>query len=113
MIVNTIVQSINGVNSQIMQNAKSFHHIVEKSQTIQENIASVEEKIEIVSSLAQESIESSLILSKDTGMLLENNKTLNQNLQEIASEMDRISAVSNKLEGRAVEMEDKINEFKF
>lgn len=112
-IINTIVQSINGVNSKITQSAKSFHHIVDESQMIQEIISSVVEKMEIVSVLAKESIDSSLTLSKDAGILLENNKTLNQNLQEIAGEMNRISSVSNELESRAVGMENKINEFKF
>lgn len=112
-IINTIVQSISGVSSQITQNAKSFYHIVEESQTIQETISSVVEKIQIISTLAQETIDSSSVLSKDTEMLLENNKTLNQNLQGIASEMNRISSVSNELESRAVEMENKINEFRF
>lgn len=112
-IINTIVQSINGVSTQITQNAKSFYHIVEESQTIQEAITSVVEKIKIVSTLSKETIDSSLILSKDTEMLLENNKTLNQNLEGIAEEMNRISSVSNELESRAVEMENKINEFKF
>lgn len=112
-IINTIVQSINGVSSQITQNAKSFYHIVDESQTIQETINSVVEKIKIISALAQETLDSSSILSKDTEMLLDNNKVLNQNLEGIAEEMDRISSVSNELEGRAVEMENKINEFKF
>ncbi|WP_297809896.1 methyl-accepting chemotaxis protein [uncultured Helicobacter sp.] len=112
-IINTIVQSINGVNSQITQNAKVFYHIVGESQSIQETISSVAEKIKIVSTLAKGTIDSSLILSKDTEMLLDNNKILNQNLQEITNEMNRISSVSNELEQRAVEMENKINEFRF
>ncbi len=112
-IINTIVQSINGVSSQITQNAKSFYHIVDESQAIQETITSVVEKIKIISTLAKETIESSSILSKDTEMLLDNNKVLNQNLEGIAKEMNRISSVSNELESRAVEMENKINEFKF
>ena len=45
--------------------------------------------------------------------LLDNNKTLNQSLQGIAGEMHNVSSVSNELEHRAVEMEEKINTFKF
>lgn len=112
-IINTIVQSINGVNTQITQNAKGFYQIVEESQTLQDAIASVANRIQSVSVLAEETMEESAALSKDMQTLLENNKTLNQSLQGIAGEMHNVSSVSNELEHRAVEMEEKINTFKF
>lgn len=113
VIINTIVQSINGVNTQITQNAKGFYQIVEESQTLQDAIASVANRIQSVSVLAEETMEESAALSKDMQTLLENNKTLNQSLQGIAGEMHNVSSVSNELEHRAVEMEEKINTFKF
>ena len=112
-IINTIVQSINGVNTQITQNAKGFYQIVEESQTLQDAIASIADRIQSVSVLAEETMEGSAALGKDMQTLLENNKALNQSLQDIAGEMHSVSSVSDELEHRAVEMEEKINTFKF
>ena len=112
-IINTIVQSINGVNTQITQNAKGFYQIVEESQTLQDAIASIADRIQSVSVLAEETMEGSAALGKDMQTLLENNKALNQSLQDIAGAMHSVSSVSDELEHRAVEMEEKINTFKF
>ena len=112
-IINPIVQSINGVNTQITQKAKGFYQIVEESQTLQDAIASIADRIQSVSVLAEETMEGSAALGKDMQTLLENNKALNQSLQDIAGEMHSVSSVSDELEHRAVEMEEKINTFKF
>ena len=58
-------------------------------------------------------ISSSKALDEDTSLLLDNNKTLSANLQEIAKEMDKISHIANELDSKAVEIESRINEFKF
>ena len=111
--LNTIAQSIDEVHTEIEHNAQNFQTFVEDSQKIEESIQSVVEKIEIVNSLATDMISSSKALDEDTSLLLDNNKTLSVNLQEIAKEMDKISHAANELDSKTIEIESKINEFKF
>ena len=111
--LNTIAQSIDEVHTEIEHNAQNFQTFVEDSQKIEDSIQSVVEKIEIVNSLATDMISSSKALDEDTSLLLDNNKTLSANLQEIAKEMDKISHIANELDSKAVEIESRINEFKF
>ncbi|TKX29696.1 hypothetical protein CQA38_02690 [Campylobacter sp. MIT 12-5580] len=110
--INTIIQSIDQVSSQITNNAKKFFSIADRSQEIESFIEESSNKIKAVSSIAEESLSSAKKLSLDTQALLENNKTLNHNLQIIDEEMNTISSSSKDLDQKALEIENKIHEFK-
>lgn len=111
--INSITQSINEISTQITQNAKNFYNFVESSNSVQNSIYTIVNKMAEVGSLTQEAQKSSQVLSGHTQKLLENNKTLNHNLQEIAKEMDKISLSAKGLDSKTIEIESKINEFKF
>lgn len=111
--INTITQSIDGIDSQITQNTQNFYNFVESSKHIEGIIQSVVQRISLISTLAQETLDSSKILSEDTQLLLTNNTTLHENLQEITKEMDKIALAANNLDNKAMEIESKINEFRF
>ncbi|NDJ27080.1 hypothetical protein GW575_03800 [Campylobacter sp. MIT 19-121] len=110
--INTIIQSIDQVSSQITNNAENFFSVSAHSQEIERFIEESSNKIKAVSSIAQESLSSAKKLSLDTQALLENNKTLNHNLQIIDEEMNTISSSSKDLDQKALEIENKIHEFK-
>ena len=110
--INAIAQSIGDITEQIKHNAESSFVFVESSKGIQDSIYLVTDKMHIVNTLAKETAESSHILATQTQKLLDNNKTLNHNLQKIAAEMDLVSDSANGLESKANEIERKINEFK-
>ena len=111
--INAITQSIDDVSSQITQSTENFYHFMDNSQQIQVTIQDITAKIHSVSSLAKDTIDSSQVLSEDTKSFLENNKTLDENLQRIAKEMDNISTEAKKLDEKTIEIESKINEFRF
>lgn len=111
--LNTIAQAIGDTSAKITQNAQGFSQFIEDSARIEESIAVVVKKIEIISALAQETSNSSNALGDDTNVLLEKNKSLHSALQRIAQEMDKISQSANELDSKTIEIEHKINEFKF
>lgn len=111
--INTITQSINDISTQILQSTHNFYGFVDKSKEIKEAMEEVIVKIQSVGNLAKESINSSLVLSEDAKTLLGNNKTLNDNIQEIAKEMSNISTASKQLDDKTIEIQSKISEFKF
>lgn len=111
--INTIIQSIDDVSSQITYNAQEFHNFVKSSQEIENSVSEVTFKIKEVGHLAHETITSSKRLSEDTKELLENNKSLNENLKIITKEMEEVSESANEIEAKAEEINGKISEFKF
>lgn len=111
--INTITQSIGSVSTQITQNATKFYGFVKKSHDIEANIGSVMSKINSVSLQADASLQSSNRLDNDTRNLLKNNEILDGNLKNIASEMDKISAISDKINHMTSNIQSKIGEFKF
>ncbi|RAZ48626.1 hypothetical protein CHL14416_01885 [Campylobacter hyointestinalis subsp. lawsonii] len=111
--INTIVQFIDNLSTQISQNVKNFFAFVDDSSDIKVTMDSVLEKMKEVSLISQNSINDSKELQNETKMLLENNKILNDNLQNISDEMDKISSRANDLDQKTLEIGSKINEFKF
>lgn len=111
--INTIVQFIDDLSTQISQNVKNFFAFVDDSSDIKVTMDSVLEKMKEVSLVSQNSINDSKELQNETKMLLENNKILNDNLQDISDEMDKISSRANDLDKKTLEIGSKINEFKF
>ncbi|WP_373886408.1 methyl-accepting chemotaxis protein [Campylobacter hyointestinalis] len=111
--INTIVQFIDNLSTQISQNVKNFFAFVDDSSDIKVTMDSVLEKMKEVSLISQNSINDSKELQNETKMLLENNKILNDNLQDISDEMDKISSRANDLDQKTLEIGSKINEFKF
>ncbi|TLD80047.1 methyl-accepting chemotaxis protein [Helicobacter sp. MIT 11-5569] len=112
MTINAIAQSIGDISTKITQSAKSSFVFIEGSQNIQDSIHLITDKMRIVNNLAQETAQSSNLLESHTQKLLDNNKILNHNLQEIAKEMDNVSNSANGLKSKAIDIERKINEFK-
>ncbi|QQF52416.1 hypothetical protein HHI31_06080 [Campylobacter fetus subsp. venerealis] len=111
--INTIVQFIDNFSTQITQNSKNFIHFADNSQNIKSTIDTALSKLQVVNSVASENIKSSKELGAQTQLLLKNNKLLNQNLENIASQMDKIADAANGLDAKTIEIEAKINEFKF
>ncbi|WP_417903570.1 methyl-accepting chemotaxis protein [Campylobacter iguaniorum] len=111
--INTIVQFIDNLSTQITQNSKNFIHFADNSQNIKSTIDTALSKLQVVNNVASENIKSSKELGAQTQLLLKNNKLLNQNLENIASQMDKIADAANGLDAKTIEIEAKINEFKF
>ncbi|OCR95580.1 hypothetical protein CFT12S02847_08115, partial [Campylobacter fetus subsp. testudinum] len=111
--INTIVQFIDNLSSQIIKNSQNFTAFVDNSQEIKKTIELALSKIIVANSISKENIDSTKELHKDTGSLLTNNKILNKNLDGIAKEMDKITNAANSLNSKATQIESKINEFKF
>nr|WP_064000199.1 methyl-accepting chemotaxis protein [Campylobacter iguaniorum] len=111
--INTIVQFIDNLSTQITQNSKNFIHFADNSQNIKSTIDTALSKLQVVNNVASENIKSSKELGAQTQLMLKNNKLLNQNLENIASQMDKIADAANGLDAKTIKIEAKINEFKF
>ena len=111
--VNTITQAIDDVSSDITNTAQEFHEFVDNSHTIEKSISDISSLIAFVCDIAHEAKQSQEKLAQDALEMLEDNKTLKYNLQEITQEMEKVSKIADSMDEKAGEIQKSIGEYKF
>ena len=110
--INTIVQSIVEVASEMKINVENVQELTSLSSNVEEMISSTSEIMNNSAKLAEDSYLNTTKVSKNTQHLIDQIENVNKSTNECLSEVDGIVSTSNTLNDLSVELKNKLDIFK-
>ena len=110
--INTIVQSIIEVASEMKINVGKVQELTNLSSNVEGMISSTSEIMNNSAKVAEESYQNTNEVSQNTQHLIEQIENVNNSTNECLGEVDGIVSTSNTLNDLSVELKNKLNKFK-
>ncbi|MFT5661219.1 MAG: methyl-accepting chemotaxis protein [Sulfurimonas sp.] len=110
--INTIVQSIMEVASEMKINVDKVQELTNLSSSVEDMIASTSDIMNNSAQIAEDSYQNTHKVSENTQHLIEQIENVNDSTNECLGEVEGIVTTSNTLNDRSLELQNKLNTFK-
>ena len=110
--INTIVQSIMEVASEMTKNVNKVQELTNLSSSVEEMISSTSDIMNESANIAEESYQYTHEVSKNTQKLIDQIEKVNTSTKECLNEVDGIVDTSSNLNNLSLELRNELNKFK-